>query len=181
MSLDIKIVKNYAYSLFSRAEKESKESEVFKSIKVFDEILRNFSAVKKTLCSPIIEKSNKNRFVDIITNELKSEILLKRFIYILIKNARVNLFSEIVDEYELLLMESKGIKFVKVLSAFKLEKKEMEFIRNLLESELDKKIELEHSVDESLLGGVVVKYDSNLIDCSVQGMLDRIQKIAARL
>ena len=77
-------------------------------------------------------------------------------------------------------MESKGIKFVKVSSAFKLEKKEMEFIRNLLESKLDKKVELEHSVDESLLGGVVVKYDSNLIDCSLQGVLDRIQKIATR-
>lgn len=56
----------------------------------------------------------------------------------------------------------------------------MEFIRNLLESKLDKKVELEHSVDESLLGGVVVKYDSNLIDCSLQGVLDRIQKIATR-
>ena len=181
MSLDIKIVKNYAYSLFSQAEKESKESEVFKTIRIFGEVLKNFSAVKKMLCSPIIDKADKDRFVDTLTNELKSELLLKRVLYILIKNARMNLFSEIVDEYELLLMESKGIKFVKVSSAFKLEKKEMEFIRNLLESELDKKIELEHSVDESLLGGVIVKYDSNLIDCSVQGMLDRIQKIAARL
>ncbi len=181
MSLDIKIVKNYAQSLFSQAKKEYKESEVFENIRAFNEVLRNFSAVKKMLCSPIIEKSDKDRFVDILTNELKSDLLLKRALSILIKNARINLFSEIVDEYELLLMESKGIKFVKISSAFKLEKKEMGFIRNLLESELDKKIELEHSVDESLLGGVVVKYDSNLIDCSVQGVLDRIQKIATRL
>lgn len=181
MSLDIKIVKNYANSLFSQAEKEFKENVVFESMRVFGEVLRNFSAVEKMLYSPIIDKSDKDRFVDILTNELKSEPLVKRVLGILIKNARVNLFAEIIDEYELLLMESKGIKFVKISSAFKLEKKEMEFIRNLLESELDKKIEFEHSVDQSLLGGVVVKYDSNLIDCSLQGVLNRIQKIATRL
>ena len=104
MSLDIKIVKNYAYSLFSQAEKESKESEVFKTIRIFGEVLKNFSAVKKMLCSPIIDKADKDRFVDTLTNELKSELLLKRVLYILIKNARMNLFFEFVDAYELLLM-----------------------------------------------------------------------------
>ncbi len=180
MSLDIKIVKNYAHSLFVQAKKESKENKVFENIRVFGDVLRDFSALKTMLCSPIIDKSDKDRFIDILTNKLKSESLLKRVLYILIKNARMHLFSEIVDEYEALLRESKGIKFVEISSASKLGKKEMEFIHNLLESSLDKKIELEHSVDESLLGGVIVKYDSNLLDCSVQGALDRIQKIATR-
>lgn len=180
MSLDIKIVKNYSQSLFTQAQKESKENKVFESLKVFSEVLRDFSVVKNMLCSPIIEKSDKDRFVDILTDKLKSELFLKRILYILIKNSRMNLFFQIVDEYEVLLMESRGIKFVEISSAFKLAAKEIEFIHNLLESTLEKKITLEHSVDESLLGGVIVKYDSNLIDCSLQGVLGRIQKIATR-
>ena len=75
-------------------------------------------------------------------------------------------------------MESKGIKFVEISSAFKLTTKEIESIHNLLESTLEKKIKLQHSVDESLLGGAIVKYDSNLVDCSLQGVLGKIQKIA---
>ena len=39
MSLDIKIVKNYAHSLFAQAKRESKENKVFESIKVFSEVL----------------------------------------------------------------------------------------------------------------------------------------------
>jgi F-type H+-transporting ATPase subunit delta len=181
MSLDIKTVKNYAHSLFTQAKRESKENKVFESIKVFSEVLRDFSAIKNMLCSPIIEKSDKDRFVDVLTSKLKSEIFLKRILHILIKNSRVNLFFQIVDEYEVLLMESKGIKFVEISSAFKLTTKEVEFIHNLLELTLGKKIKLQHSVDESLLGGAIVKYDSNLIDCSLQGALGKIQKIATGL
>jgi F-type H+-transporting ATPase subunit delta len=180
MSLDIKVVKNYAHSLFIQAKKESKENELFKSIKLFAEILRDFSMVNDMLCSPIIDMSSKRNVVDSLTNKLKLEALLKQVLYVLIKNVRMNLFSKIADEYELLLMESRGIKFVQVSSASKLSKKEIEFIQDMLESELSKKVELEHSVDESLLGGVVIKYESNLLDCSVQGALDRIQKAAAR-
>ena len=43
MSLHIKIVKNYAHSLFVQAKRESKENKVFESIKVFSEVLRKFS------------------------------------------------------------------------------------------------------------------------------------------
>jgi F-type H+-transporting ATPase subunit delta len=181
MSLDIKTVKNYAHSLFAQAKRESKENKVFESIKVFSEVLRDFSVIKNMLCSPIIEKSDKERFVDILTSKLKSEIFLKRILYVLIKNSRMNLFFQIVDEYEVLLMESKGIKFVEISSAFKLTTKEVEFIHNLLELTLGKKIKLQQSVDEALLGGAIVKYDSNLIDCSLQGALGKIQKIATGL
>jgi F-type H+-transporting ATPase subunit delta len=181
MSLDIKTVKNYAHSLFTQAKRESKENKVFESIKVFSEVLRDFSAIKNMLFSPIIEKSDKDRFMDILTSKLKSEIFLKRILYVLIKNSRMNLFFQIVDEYEVLLMESKGIKFVEISSAFKLTTKEVEFIHNLLELTLGKKIKLQQSVDEALLGGAIVKYDSNLIDCSLQGALGKIQKIATGL
>ena len=50
MSLDIKTVKNYAYSLFNQAKRESKENKVFESIKVFSEVLRDFSVIKNMLC-----------------------------------------------------------------------------------------------------------------------------------
>ena len=74
---------------------ESKENKVFESIKVFSEVLRKFSNIKDMLCSPIIQKSNKDGFVDILTSKLKSELFLKRIIHILIKNSRMNLFFQI--------------------------------------------------------------------------------------
>ena len=51
-------------------------------------------------------------------------------------------------------------------------------VRKFIEAELGQQVELAMSVDSALIGGVIIKYDSNIIDCSVQGALDRIEKLS---
>ena len=88
------------------------------------------------------------------------------------------LILQIIDDFAKIIANSKGIKFAEISSAFKLTKKELESISSFLETELGKKIELELNIDPSLIGGAVIKYDCNLIDCSVSGALDRIKRVA---
>ena len=178
MSLNIKVVKNYAGSLFAEAKKKSKEIEVFEDIKLFAGVLKNSKKSYNILCSPITDKCAKNNIVRSFVEALKLDELVARTLYIFIKNARMNLFFEVIKEYEHLMMEANGIRSVAVVFAAKPNQKEIEFIHNIVEAKLGTKIKLEHSVDESLIGGAVIKYESNLLDCSLRGALDRIQKTA---
>ena len=172
----IKVVKNYANSLFTEAKKNSKENEVYKNIKLFGNVLKDFKVVNDMLCSPVIDFLQKNKLVEDLSNNLELDELVIRTLYVITKNSRINLFSEIVLEYEHLLMESNGIKAVSVVSATDMNAEEIEFIRNIVEAKLGTEIKLEHSVDESLLGGAVIKYESSLLDCSLKGALQRIHK-----
>ena len=136
--------------------------------------------MRNVLCSPVIDHAVKVRLVDLVVTKYQFEEISKQFLYVLIKNARCLLLPRISSMLNELIAATKGVKLVEVSSAFKLDTKEIKFIQEFLETELGKKIELLTNVDTSLIGGVIIKYDSNLIDYSVQGALDRIKKVAIK-
>lgn len=178
MTKEIKVVSNYAGSLLLEAKKQSKEDVVFKSITKFSQLFENNSTLREALCSRIITHGNQFAVVKSLAQKLKLDSITLRFLFILIKNSRMYLFSGIVSKFCDLLMNSKGIKVIQVVSSEKLNKKEEDFIEKMIKEELKKDVKAEYSVDSSILGGVVVKYDSYMLDCSVQGALDRIEKVS---
>ena len=178
MSLNLKIVKNYSQALYSGAKKYKIEDKVLEQIMVLGQVVSNSSKVMQALCSPIVDSQIKKKILDLIASKLKFEKTIIHFLNILIKNSRFHLILEIVEDFSEIIAESKNIKYARISSAYQLGKKELDLISSFLESELGKKIDLETNIDSSLIGGAVIQYDCNLIDCSVSGALDRIKKIA---
>ncbi len=178
MFLDLKIVKNYSQALYSGAKEREIEDKVLSQILILGQVISSSNLVEQALCSPVIDSKIKKNIIDVVSLKLEFEETTSRFLYVLIKNSRFNLILQIIDDFAKIIADSKGTKFVEVSSAFKLSKKELESISGFLEVELGKKIELEVNIDSSLIGGAVIKYDCNLIDCSVSGALDRIKKVA---
>lgn len=178
MSLDLKIVKNYSQALYSGAKEKNVENKVLDQISVLSQVLSHSVIVEQALCSPVIDSKIKKDIIDLLSSKFKFEAVTNRFLHVLIKNSRFSLILQIADDFAKIIANNAGIKSAKVSSAFKLGKKEIELISGFLEDELGKKVELEADVDSSLIGGVVIKYDCNLIDCSVSGALDRIKKVA---
>lgn len=178
MSLNLKIVKNYSQALYSGAKKGEVEDKVLEQFLALGQVVLHSPKVMQALCSPIVDNKIKKKLVDLIASKLKFEKTTIHFLYILIENSRFSLILEIVDDFSKIIALSKNIKYIQVTSAYKLGKKEIDLISGILESEIGKKVKLETNVDPSLIGGVVIQYDCNLIDCSVSGALDRIKKIA---
>ena len=178
MSLNLKIVKNYSQALYSGAKKSKVEEKVLEQITVLGQVVSNSSRVMQALCSPIVDSQIKKKILDLVASKLKFEKTTINFLHILVKNSRFSLILEIIENFTEIIAESKDIKYARISSAYKLGKKELDLISGFLESELGKKIDLETNIDSSLIGGAVIEYDCNLIDCSVSGALDRIKKIA---
>ena len=55
--------------------------------------------------------------------------------------------------------------------------KEIEVCKEALEQKLDKKFAIEHKVDESLIGGVVLKFGTMMYDASVRTVLQRVREL----
>jgi F-type H+-transporting ATPase subunit delta len=180
MSLNFKIVQNYSQALFFNAKLAFKEDKLLEQLQFFADLMENSSFVQNILYSPVIDKNLKVKLVDLIIEHCKFEVILQRFLYVLIKNSRCNLLPQITITFNELIADSKGIKSAEILSASKLDKKEIQAIQKLLEAKLGKEITLEDKVEKSLIGGIIIKYDSNLIDCSVQSALNRIEQVALK-
>lgn len=180
MSLDAKIVKDYSESLLAGVDGSSKQEKLLVQMVVFDELLQNNDVIRRSLYSPIIDKSAKIKLVDAIAKQYKLEKIFNQFLHVLIKNARCNLLPQITKSVKKLVAGAKGIKLVEVVSAYELSKKSQQNIEEFLEKKIGSKLEATFTTDESIIGGVVVKYDSNLIDCSVEAGLRKIENMACK-
>ncbi len=187
MSLEFKVVKNYAQALLNSISNVSnqndmleKESEILKQLKIFVQLMQGSKIIYNIFCSPAVGKETKNKVVDIFVSKYNIRATLKQFLYVLVKNARCDLLPQISDMSIELMSASKGVKSAEIISAFKLDRKQIQSIQKFIESKLNQEVEVVANTDSSLIGGVVIKYDSNIIDCSVHGALDRIEKIATK-
>lgn len=179
-SLALKIVQNYSQSLFTCAKPLSKQRIVLKQLQDFSDLHTSDRPINYIMSSPIIEKTAKIKLIDTIAKKNKFEKISIQFLYALVKNNRFNLINEITTNLEELIANSEGTKFVNLFSAFKLDKKEISEIKKRLETETGKKINLQTNIDQSLIGGIVIEYDSNFIDYSIKGALNKIKKVAAK-
>lgn len=95
----------------------------------------------------------------------------QNFIRVLIENNRLILSPEIFSLFAARRAQAEASQDVEVTSAFKLDAKQEASLATMLEKKLGKKINLTSSVDESLIGGVVIHAGDLVIDGSVKGHL----------
>ena len=105
-----------------------------------------------------------------------SEKVLDNFVKILAENNDIKLFERISEEFHQLDLAQKGIKLAQVTSAKPISSGNEKEIVATLNTLLKSKVELKKSVDENLVGGVVIKVDDLLIDASVKNSLTQLKQ-----
>ena len=103
----------------------------------------------------------------------------RNFIRLLADKQRIELLSEIHATYEEMRADADGELEASVTSAFELDDGQRERIAEALSKRLDRKVRLVSEVDESLMGGAVIRAGDLVIDGSLQGRLDRMSQAVA--
>jgi F-type H+-transporting ATPase subunit delta len=100
--------------------------------------------------------------------------VLDNFVKILAENGDLGKYEDIEKEFKRVEREAKGIKEANTTFAHGLEKNHQ--IMDELNKVVGGKVEFKTSVDESIIGGVVVRVDDTLIDGSVKTQLENLNK-----
>ncbi|QOC22680.1 F0F1 ATP synthase subunit delta [Wenzhouxiangella sp. AB-CW3] len=98
----------------------------------------------------------------------------KRFLHTLARNDRFELLPEIVAQFERLRREAEQRVHVQVTSAYPLETAEQQTLIDRLKMRFGREVDLEIEVDQSLIGGVVIRSGDEVIDGSVRGRLEQL-------
>jgi F-type H+-transporting ATPase subunit delta len=99
-------------------------------------------------------------------SEQKQNII--NFLKILHRNRQFNIIDKVIKELDKLIKEKNDILEIDVVSAVKIEEKELV---KLLEKKLKKKIELKSNIDKEIIAGLIIKINDLLIDGSVKTQL----------
>ena len=172
------VSKEYSQALFALAVEEGKESEYADSISELSKIISENSRFVELLASPCVPLSERKTVIDEVFkggDEVTKN--LSSFLKIIAEKGRISEIGEILAESMAMLKSAEGISTAYVTSAVELTDDEKSALRAKLEKKLSKKVELVCDVDKSLIGGVVVNVDGNIIDGSIKRKLSDIREI----
>lgn len=152
----------------------------------FDEILENLENIQEICASsnelvavlqnPTISIDTKNSIIDeVFSKNIDKKI--KDFLKIVIEKKRFNEFNSIVFAFKAKLDEINNIKHVEIISAINLDDNNKQTILAKIENKIQKQIIANWTVDNSIIGGLIIKFDDNIIDSSLKQKLEKLSKI----
>ena len=107
--------------------------------------------------------------------ELKIEGLTRNFLLLIAKNRRLFAASDMTRAFRAMLARHRGETSASVTSASKLTETQVTALKQALKAALGKEVALEQRVDAGLLGGLVVKVGSRMIDTSLRTRLNSLK------
>lgn len=102
----------------------------------------------------------------------------RNLVRLLAENGRLELLPDLARQFEALRAEAEGRVEATVRSASKLTRKQEQAIAAALKRRLEREVTLQCEVDESLLGGAIIRAGDLVIDGSLRG---RLERLASRL
>ena len=131
------------------------------------------SAVDKLLNSPSATAAKQAEAVqDICGDELATAC--QNFISILSENRRLQLLPQISQQFEIMKANLEKAVDVDVVAASKLDAAQQKALSEALSAKLERKVNLQVSIDKSLLGGAVIRAGDTVIDGSIRGRLTKL-------
>ena len=126
--------------------------------------------------NPAVPAIQKVAILDKLNAKLGMQKQLRNLIAVLINNDRIGHVAEVAAAYRRILQEQLGIRPAEIVTARELSKDE----RDSLTAEVAKlaggKIDASFTLDQSILGGTVVRIGSTVYDGSVRGRLERLKE-----
>ena len=172
-----KLVSNtYGDALFELALEEQKEDALLEEAKVFLEVIRKDDEIIRFMKHPKIVKEDKMKTgKEIFDQNFSKEFA--GFLMVLIQKDRFCEAEKILEYFIARMKEHKKIGVAHVSTASELSDAWKEKVeKRLLETTDYETFEMHYSVDESLLGGMVIRIGDRVVDTSIQNKLKNLSK-----
>ena len=167
------IASPYAAALLSIAESRDKIDPITEDVRGLRELLRESEELRNLLTNPLLKSDVKKSVLGRISED--SDPFTRNFLMLLVDKGRVALLGDICSEYQALVRERSGTVLAEVTSAIPLSSEQEDAIRQkVLDFAGANHVELDVKADPDLIGGVIIKVGSQVIDASLRGQLRRI-------
>lgn len=168
--------KRYSASLFEVGIELDKMDTFHKEINFIKDIIEDNNRVLKILEHPEISKKEKRDVVEEIFGEMVSKEMLN-FLFITIDKRRETNIINIVDEFNKLFKDYRGIVDIEAVTAVPMNEEASERLKTVLRDKLEKEINLSNRVDPSIIGGVMLNMDEKIIDSTLKTQLGEMESM----
>ncbi len=172
---NIKTARKYSNALFESVVEDKIQDKVYNDLLFIFETAGTNPDLLNALSNPVVSISDKKEIADKIFSVHVEKITLD-FIYLLIDKNRLNILSEVINQYSYRFNEFNNIVKPVVISAIELEESQKEKIAAKLEYKLTQKAMPEYIVNPDIIGGLIFEIGDKTIDCSLKTKFDNMKK-----
>jgi len=165
----------YAGALFELADEQGQLQGVEKDLASFQEILETSDDFKRMVKSPVFSANDQQKAIAAILKTAGIGTLTSNFFALIAKNRRLYAASDIIKAFKALSAEARGEVTAHITSAVPLSPTQVSSLKEALKSAIGKDVDLDSHVDPDILGGLIVKFGSRMIDSSLKTKLDNMK------
>lgn len=169
------VADRYAVALFELAEADKAMDQIADELNGLDELIRESNDLKRLIRSPVISRGDQRAAMDALLAKAGVSDLTRRFVSLVARNRRLFELPQMIAAYRDMLAGRRGESTAEVVSAKALSKGQLTALSEALTKTLGTKVALAASVDTGLLGGLVVKVGSRMVDSSLRTKLHRLR------
>ena len=168
------VLNPYADALMSLAQSQNLVDEFAGNCKDLLELLDESPELNLILANPIVKMADKKAILaKIVTDQIHP--LMSNFLAILVERRRIGYLAGICKRYQAMIRDLKGIVLAEVTSAVALSDAQVQSVRDRVQGMTgSNSVEIVTNVDPEIIGGVIIKVGSQVIDSSLRAEIRRL-------
>jgi len=169
------IAERYASAVYDLADEAHILDDTAADLRSLQELLDDSADLQTLIRSPLIDTGAKAAAIDAVLKQAGAGDLTRRFIAVVARNNRLFVLPATIDAFLAELASRRGEITAEVTSAQPLKESQLESVTDALRSALGGKVTVDAKLDASLIGGLIVRVGSRMVDASLKSKLQRLQ------
>ncbi len=165
----------YASALFELAKEQGKLAEVETELAAFQRLLDESEDLRRVVRSPVISSQDQLKAISALAAKIELGEMSLNFLRVVSANRRLFTLADILKAFRGILARHHGEVSADITSAFALSEAQVTQLADTLRIEVGKDVQINTRVDPTLLGGLVVKIGSRMIDSSLKTKLNNLK------
>nr|WP_314444245.1 F0F1 ATP synthase subunit delta [uncultured Sphingomonas sp.] len=164
----------YASALFDLARDERQIDSVGQSLDRLKTALGESRELQGLVSSPLVSRDAAGKALGAVAPSLGLDPLTTRFVAVLARNGRLRQLPDVIRIFATLAADHRGETTAEVTSARPLDDGQIAALKSQLGARVGRDIRIDARVDPSILGGIVVRLGSQMIDASIRTKLNTL-------
>jgi F-type H+-transporting ATPase subunit delta len=165
----------YALALFELARDSDALDGVAADLDAFKTMLDESADLRRLIRSPVISREDQGKALAALGERAGFSELTTRFLGVVAEHRRLFALPGMIEAYRAMLAEHKGEVGAELVSAVPLQEQQIATLEKQLSSAVGKQVMLSARVDPGLLGGLVVRVGSRMLDASLRTKLRQLK------
>jgi F-type H+-transporting ATPase subunit delta len=165
----------YANALFDLATEDKSVGKTGEALASFQGLVNESDDLRRLMSSPVFKTEDQMAAIDALAAKAKISGVALNFLKLMGKNRRLGAVSGAIAGFQALVAKSRGEVTAEVTSAEKLSAKQITELKAALKASIGSDVVLTTKIDASILGGLIVKVGSRMLDNSLQTKLQNLK------